>query len=236
MSWDDDEDWDVPTLDLGLKKSDSAGDAFADEIDEVVIEEVTLNGPSEATLAAKAKKLAKEEETLANQVKFDLQANEDGEAKKRREREQIEAADNALTEELMGGLPKQLKAASLGSGAGGLASIPISTKADHTSFGIMISKKLAKSTPVYITSFFKSLTERLPEKMTVESLDDIIANFTKLRKEKVELQGEVVKAKKSTKSKKQEKAEKQRVKDVFGASDYVDEHYEAYGNMEDDFM
>lgn len=236
MSWDDEDDWDVPTLDLGLNKSGPGGDAFADEIDEVVVEEVTLTSPSEATLAAKAKKLAKDEETLANQIKFDLQANEDGEAKKRREREQIEAADHALTEELMGGLPKQLKAASLGSSAGGLAAIPISTKSDHTSFGIMISKKLANSTPIYITSFFKSLTERLPEKMTVESLDDIIANFTKLRKEKAEIQGEVVKAKKSTKSKKQEKQEKQRAKDVFGASDYVDEHYEAYGNMEDDFM
>ena len=37
-------------------------------------------------------------------------------------------------------------------------------------------------------------------------------------------------------AKKEAKAKEKRHKDVFGGSDNVDEYYEAYGNLEDDFM
>jgi len=39
------------------------------------------------------------------------------------------------------------KVKSLG-GAGSLASIPLKTKTDHTSFGVTVSKKMADSTPL----------------------------------------------------------------------------------------
>ena len=58
-SWDDDE-WDVPDLDLKLNLdggAGSSGNAFDDEVDEVVVEEVQAATPAESTLAAKAKNI-----------------------------------------------------------------------------------------------------------------------------------------------------------------------------------
>ncbi len=243
-SWEDD-DWDVPDLELnqGNEKSNEApkdgeGGDFVDEVDEVELEKVEIATPSEATLAAKAKKIAEDEKVLQKQVLYALQEGENAEDKKARERRQIEEADNALTEELMGGSNNKKQSAS--SEITGIAGIPLNTKAEHTGFGITISKKLADSTPQYVAAFYKALTERLPQKMTGEVLDDMILVLSKVRDEKKKVEGESAKAlnkgKKGAAAKKEAKAKEKRHKDVFGGSDNVDEYYEAYGNLEDDFM
>ena len=243
-SWEDDE-WDTAdlNLDLGGGGADGGGGAggggdFDDEVDEVEIEKVEVSTPSEATLAAKAKKIAEDEKVLQNQVLYALQEGEGAEDKKARERRQIEEADNALTEELMGGGTK--KKVGLSSGPTGIAGIPLNTKAEHTSFGITISKKMADSTPQYIAAFYKALTDRLPAKMTGEVLDDMVAVIAKVRDEKKAMEGESAKAlskgKKSAAAKKEAKAKEKRQKEIFGGSDQLDEYYEAYGNLEDDFM
>ena len=233
--WDaSDDEWEAPNLDLGLgdAKSGGGGD-FDDEVDEVEIEKVEISVPSEATEAAKAKKIAQQEITLKNQVENALRENESAEDKKMRERKAVEDADNALTEELMG-TKKTVK--SLGSSTG-LAGIPLNTKAEHTSFGITISKRLSDSTPQYIGAFYKALTERLPPKMTGEVLDDMLVVLTKVRDAKKAVEGESAKSLKVSKaSKKEIKAKEKRHKDVFGGTDAVDEYYEQYGNLEDDFM
>ena len=241
-SWEEDE-WDAPDLDLNLgaggASGGGAGDAFDDEVDEVELEKVEIATPSEATLAAKAKKVAEDEKVLQNQVLYALQEGEGAEDKKARERRQIEEADNALTEDLMGVSDKK-KTGGLGSGPTGIAGIPLNTKAEHTSFGITISKKLTNSTPQYIAAFYKAFTERLPTKMTGEVLDDMVTVLTKVRDEKKAMEGESAKAlnkgKKGTAAKKEAKVKEKRHKDIFGGSDQVDEYYEAYGNLEDDFM
>ena len=231
QDWEDDE-WDAPDLNLCLTSSETTG-AFDNEVDEVEIEKVEIAVPSEATQAAKAKKIAQQEATLKNQVENALRENESAEDKKIRERKAVEDADNALTEELMG-VKKETKY--LGSSTG-IAGISLSTKAEHTSFGITISKKLDKSTPQYIAAFYKALTERLPPKMTGEVLDDMVNVLTKVRDAKKAVEGESAKALKTTKaSKKDMKAKEKRHKDVFGGAEAVDEYYEAYGNIEDDFM
>ena len=234
--WDaSDDEWDAPDLNLGLGTvSSGGGGEFDDEVDEVEIEKVDISLPSEATEAAKAKKIAQQEATLKNQVENALREDETAEDKKMRERKAVEDADNALTEDLMG-VKKTTK--SLGSSSSGIAGIPLNTKAEHTSFGIMISKKLANSTPQYIAAYYKAVTERLPPKMTGEVLDDMVNLLTKVRDAKKAVEGESAKLLKSTKaSKKEIKAKEKRHKDVFGGSDTVDEYYEAYGNLEDDFM
>ena len=233
--WDaSDDEWDAPNLNLDLGGASSGGGGdFDDEVDEVEIEKVEVSVPSEATEAAKARKIAQQEATLKNQVENALRENESAEDKKMRERKAVEDADNALTEELMG-TKKVTK--SLGSSSG-IAGIPLNTKSEHTSFGITISKKLSDSTPQYIAAFYKALTDRLPPKMTGEVLDDMVAVLTKARDAKKAIEGESAKNLKVSKaSKKEIKAKEKRHKDVFGTSEAVDEYYEAYGNLEDDFM
>ena len=234
--WDaSDDEWDAPDLNLGLGTASSGnGGEFDDEVDEVEIEQVDISVPSEATEAAKAKKIAQQEATLKNQVENALRENETAEDKKMRERKAVEDADNALTEDLMG-VKKTTK--SLGSSTGGIAGISLKTKSEHTSFGITISKKLADSTPHYIAAFYKAMIERLPSKMTGEVLDDMVDVLTKARDAKKATEGESAKSLKASKaSKKDIKAKEKRHKDVFGGADAVDEYYEAYGNLEDDFM
>jgi len=230
--WDDD-DWEAE-VDLGALDSKLGGakEAWDDEEDEVEVVVPEVAQPSAATLAAKAKDLAIKDQTLQNQVKNALQEGEAADDRKLRERRQVEEADHALTEELMGGAPR--KKATLG-GPTGLAAIALNTKSEHTTFGITISKKLADSTPLTVVAFFKSLCERLPASMTTESLDQILSVLNEKRAVKKEKEGEVAKVKKG-KSSKEVKKEKKRHADVFGGDDQLDDYYETYGSIEDDFM
>jgi hypothetical protein len=241
-SWEDEDEWDAPELNLdlgGASSSGGGGGDFDDEVDEVEIEKVEIAMPSEATLAAKAKKIAEDEKVLQNQVLYALQEGEGAEDRKARERKQVEEADNALTEELMGGGPAKKKPG-LSSSSTGIAGIPLNTKAEHISFGITISKKIESSTPISVGAFYKALTERLPAKMSVEVLDDMVDVITRVRDEKKRIEGESLKdknkQKKEASAKKAIKAKEKKHKEIFGATDQVDEYYEAYGNMEDDFM
>lgn len=247
-SWEDD-DFEVPPLPtLSVKNT------FDDEEDEVVIEPVVapkVFTPQE--LAKREQKLAEEEAALANSLKFALQEGETGEDRKARERRQIEEADNALTEELLGGSqssssansatagePVKKVVASLGSSssvAGGLAAISLNTKQDHTNFGITCSKKLADSTPIYICSFYKALSEKLlPAKMTVESLDEILAVLQKVRDDKKKIEGEVAKSTSQKKTKKELKAAEKKHTDIFGGTSHEDDLLNQYSNYEDAYM
>jgi hypothetical protein len=240
--WDDEDNWEadvnLDALDskLGAKSAKSAWD---DEEDEVVIAAPEVAKPSQSTIAAKLKAMSAEEYKLNNSVKYAMQEEEGVEDKKSRERKEVEDADHALTEELMGGGPKPVKKlSSLGSassGTGGLAAIPLNTKQEHITFGVTISKKLEKSTPLTVVAFMKSLCSNLPECMTTDSLDKILAVLNAERAAKRDKEGEVAKVK-TGKSSKQIKNDQKRHNDVFGGIDKHDEYYEQYGHMEDDFM
>lgn len=231
---------------------------FEEEVDEVEVDPVvTAKAPTASDLARRAQKIADEEERLAQGLKFALQEGESTADRKARERRAIEEADHELTEELLGGgaksaprtasgssvassatldpTMKKLSTASLGSSSsagGGLAAISLSTKQDHTNFGITCSKKLSESTPIYVCSFFKALCERLPAKMTTESLDEILAVLQKVREEKKKVEGEVAKQTLQKKSKKEIKALEKKHADVFGGS-FKDD---PYADLEDTFM
>lgn len=252
MSWEDD-DFEVPPLPTLSKGK------FDDEEDEVEIDPVVaprILTPAEQ--ARREQKLAEEEAALARSLKYALQESETGEDRKARERRQIEEADNALTEELLGGgkggggggaaatskpasEPVAKKAvASLGASSsltGGLAAVALNTKQDHTNFGITCSKKLADSTPIYICSFYKALSEKLlPAKMTTESLDEILAVIQKIRDEKKKIEGEVAKSTSQKKTKKELKAVEKKHSDIFGGAQYDDKLLDQYADFEDGFM
>lgn len=238
-SWEDDDfEPELPVL------SGPQTSKFADEEDEVVVEPVVQPKVlTAAEIAKRQQKIAEEEERLANQLKYALLEDETDEDRRARERRQIEEADNKLTEELMGtgkggagGAAAPKKTTSLGSSsASGLAGLTLSTKQDHTNFGITCSKKLAESTPIYVCAFFKALSERLPPKMTTESLDEILSALQKVRDEKKKLEGEVAKTTVQKKTKKEIKAQEKRHADVFGSSK-SDALLDEYAAFEDDYM
>jgi hypothetical protein len=236
MSSDDiSEDWELE-VDLGAldSKINTHKTARDEEEDELQIATPEVATPSAATIAAREKQLAVKELTLQNQVQNALREGESADDKKLREMRQVEDADHALTEELMGAKISTKDATS--DRPTGLAAIALNTKADHTKFGVTISKKIADSTPLGVTAFLKALCERLPPGVTTEAFDSILNVLKAKREERRKSDGEAAKVVKSAKSSKDIKKEKKRHTDVFGGDFVQDEYYEAYGNMEEEFM
>lgn len=235
--WEDEDAWDADAALGALDSKLGAGNQKAswDDEDEVEVAVPEVAKPAQGTLAAKAKAIAQQEIKLSNQVKYALQDEENAEDKKARIRREIEDADHALTEELLGSSTvKTEKKLSGSSVAVGLAAINLNTVSDHKTFGLTIAKKIQDSTPMTVVAFFKSLLDNLPPGMTTESLDQILAVVTQKRAEKKEKEGEQAKANKgATKTKKQKAAEDKRHKDVFGGVDSLDPYYEKYGAIED---
>ena len=237
--WDDEDEWEADAALGALDSKLGATKTAWEEEDEVEVSIPEVAKPAEATLAAKAKAIAAQDAKLNNQVKYALQAEEGMEDKKARERRQVEEADHALTEDLMGSgavKPAKKSLGSASSGALGLAAITLNTISDHKTFGVTISKKIQDSTPLTVVAFMKSLLDNLPPAMTTESLDQILSTLTAKRTEKAAKEGEQAKLNKATKTKKQIKADEKRHKDVFGGVDKLDDYYEQYGSIEDDFM
>lgn len=211
--------------------------AWDDEVDEAEndLKPVVAAGPTAAMIEAAAKKAKDEEEALANKLKFAQLENESADQRRARERKCVEEADNELTGDLFGvsaaGKPKTTP--SLGSGKFGLGGIPVSTKADHTNFGILCAKKIENSTSFNIAAFYESFTSHIHAKLSIESLDKIIADFQKIRNERDE---RVAKKVDSKKSKAAIKSEKKKHEEVFGGSRYDDPYEDRYGHIEDDYM
>ena len=202
---------------------------------------VVAAGPTPAMLEAAAKKAKEEEDVLANKLKFAHLENESADQRRARERRCVEEADNELTGDLFGVSTGKLKSgaanpqSSVGSGSGktGLGGIPVSTKADHTNFGILCAKKIENSTSFNIAAFYEALTSHIHAKLSIESLDKIIADLQKIRGERDE---RVAKKVESKKSKAVIKSEKKKHEDTFGGSRYEDPYEDKYGHLEDDFF
>lgn len=170
----DDEDFEVPTLNNSTLKKD-----WDDEEEEEIVTKVTL---SAAQIEANTKKTKDEEIRLANVLKFAILEDETPEEKRARERKQIEDSDAVLAGEMFGGAStgaatSQKAAATIQSGVAGAV---LSTKADHTNFGILCAKKLSDSTAFNVAAFYKSLTEKVQKNLSSESCDEILAVFTKV--------------------------------------------------------
>lgn len=121
MSWDDDDEWDVPSDDdeidkkLGLTKKTQAP-AFDDEEDLALKEKADAERAAQAelkkkgtALAARKKAEAEKEEELelarrAMELEAEAESNMTPDELKAFKRMQIEQADNALTEDMFGGV------------------------------------------------------------------------------------------------------------------------------------
>lgn len=230
-NWDD-EDFEIPVIAV----SSLAPSNWDDEEEEVVKEEVVVS--SAATLAAAAKKAEEAELKLINKMKYAQLENETPEEKKLRERRQIEEADNEITGDLFDGVEKPKTVLSLGGksslGSGGLASIPLSTKTDHSKFGQLVAKRFSDSTAFNIAAFYISLTDKISKKMSTETLDEVLAALNKVRADR---KAEEPVKKISLKSTKKEiKAKEKKHNEIFGGSDTYDKYDDQYGDMEDNMF
>jgi hypothetical protein len=232
-SWEDaDDDFvpNIPTL--------PTGNWDDDEEDETLKEEVIV--PVELTPAQKAlikKKEEQEEQTLANKVKNIELENETSDQKRIRERKAVEESDGRLADELFDNIDNahQVKKAPK-SAAGSIASINLSNKADHVSFGITVATKLEKSTAFCVTAFMKEVFTRSQDRLSAEGLDELHAILTKLKETRKIADDAKMNDKGKPKSQKAQKAKAKKAKEIFGGEyDYQDDYGE-YSNMEDGFM
>lgn len=190
--------------------------------------------PSASQIEAAQKKARQAEEALAAKMKQAELANETADERKLRERRQVEEADAELANELFD-KQSQKSSSSLGtvSVAKGIGALSLKTKQDHTTFGSATASKLSESTTFNIGAFFKSVVKVLDSpSVTAETLDDIIADLTKIRDSKVKAAKTVV----TKKTKKEINAATKKHNEIFGGSDNVDKYEDTYGGMEDDFM
>jgi hypothetical protein len=221
-SWED-EEFEVPAVPVVPAKNN-----WDDEEDEVEVGPVKAAGPTPAMVEAAAKKAKEEETALANQLKFAALEDETPDERRARERRQIEEADNDLTGELFDknskvGIPSKSSASTASSIVSGIAGTSLKSKDDHKQFGIVVAKKMADSTAFNIAAFYKSLTERVKDQLSAESLEEILSILQKLKDEKRKV-AEPPKTSAAKKSKKQVEAEMKKLDDKFGGHSKHDKY------------
>lgn len=239
-SWDDD-DFVVPSLNekVASIQIDANDKKWTEEEDELELEQkVVSSGPSAAQVEAQRKKEEQAEVALQMHLKFSALENETVQEKKLRERKQQEDADIAISGDLFGAGIQSTTPSTPGTsstkGSSGLGAISLKTKQEHVNFAILCTKKMSESTPMNIAFFYKSLTDKVKDVLPAETLDEVIAQLTRIREEKKKVEAANKKVVKKTK--KEVVAENARHNDVFGGSDGSSSKYDHLTGMEDDFM
>jgi hypothetical protein len=247
-----DDDWEsdnfVPTLNTNVPAVREEEDLLEKEYAQPVVAKLTEE--------QKAKKAADEEVAFLKKIEATKLKEETAEERRRRERLQVEAADNELTNELFEGMnapaeaspvpntakpaPKPAPVAVAAPAAmkpkvAGLAHVPLATNQEHFEFGNLVAIRLQDSTPFNLVAFYKGLSKSLKASgVTVEILNDITTEITKIRDSKAKVvpgkKGEPVKKTAAEKKKDAKKHE-----DVFGFSEKVNK-YDQYDDLEDEFM
>jgi len=165
-----------------------------------------------------------------------LQASETADEKRRRENAQIEAADNALTNEMFDSSDSQKKSDG-NSIASSVAGAVLKKKQDHVDFAIIVANKLSESTPFNTSAFYKELTKKIKAKLSLEVLEEVVESLTALRDG---MKKKSVNDSSKEKNKVQAKAQKQKQQDhedIYGGNYCEEEEYgDEYGQLEEDYM
>ena len=218
-SWEDEE------FDVKLPSTTVPNNSWEDEEEE----EVPVLPKIDSAVLERQKELQrkKEEEeaiALANKVKNLELANETPEQKKLREKLQAEEADLDAANELFGGKGKAVGAGNNVSLSAGIAGTALKTIKDHETFALTIAGKLeeSKSTSFNIAAFYMKLTDQIKNKLTIESIDEVLVSLTALRDKKKATE---VKAKPvAKKTVAQIKKETKKHQEIFGGGDYDDKY------------
>lgn len=222
-SWEDEE------FEVDLPPPSATNNSWEDEVEEEEVPVVPKVDPAvlERQKEMQKKKEAEEALALANKVKNLELANETPEQKKLREKMQAEAADLDAASELFGGKGKSSGSGGNASISAGIAGTSLKTIKDHETFALTIAGKLeeSKSTSYNIAAFYMKLTDQIKGKLTIESIEEVIASLNVLKEKK---KASEVKPKTVTKKTvAQIKKETKKHEEIFGGGDY-DDKYASY--------
>lgn len=259
-NWDDsDDDWDKSDDDdelnarLGLAtaapSTNKAPQFDDDEEDLAVLEKTRIDQLKQVSLKKKGNALAakkkaeeerKEEEELARkamELEAEMEANMTIDERRVLEKQRVEEADNALTDDLFGGVDSVVATKSGGAGAGD--TVKMTDLKDHLKHARMVAKCMKGHGKIHLaTSFFKECLTESNDVLDDDAITEIIKACNVIKNEKVaaakrKVKGQAQKSKKKDKVK--EAAAKKIQKETFGDNDYVDE-YDGYADEYDDFF
>lgn len=137
--------------------------------------------------------------------------------KKKLERKLIEESDIELSKDLFG--TKKIQNQDIIE-----SNIPLKTKQDHENFAKKCSNKLKNSTSLHIKVFYKSLTNEISNRFSIEDLNLIVS----------QLQNIILEKKPNLKPK-VKKEFKKNYDDVFGKAENIDIYDELYGDIQDKY-
>lgn len=253
-NWDDGEDeWDVDddALDakLGIKKvNDNAGN-WDDEEDLAVKEREAQEKAKQADLkkkgsALQAKKQAEKDRLeeieiakRAMELEAELEAKMTAEERRALERQRIEDADHALTDDLFGAVDK-MTVTDTAQSAGD--KVVMKDMKDHMKHARKVADCMKGHGKIHLaTIFLKEVLMQSKDVLDDDAITDIIKTCNVIKNEKVQLakrksKGQAQKAKKQDK---QEMVKAQKVAvETFGDSNKYDKYDEMGGDYEDAFF
>lgn len=263
-NWDDsDDEWDVGSdneeLDkrLGLKNVNKfpASAVFDDEEDLAVKEKAIQEKLARTQLRTKGNALAekkkaeqerKEEEELARktmEMESEMEANMTEEDRKLLQKRRVEEADNALTDDLFGGVD-DVKSARTGGGKGNSTNVSenviMKDLKDHLKHARKVAQCIKGHGKVHLASaFLKECINECKDVLDDDETNELIKTLNVIKNEKMAAAKRKVKGQAQKAGKKDKKAEakaKMLQVELFGDNDNYD-NYDEYGaQYEDDFF
>lgn len=259
-NWDDsDDDWDVDSDDdeldkkLGLKKEEEVPD-FEEEEDLAVTDKAKALEINNANLKKKgkalaAKKAAEEERKLeeemarkAMEMEAEMEGNMTAEERRALEKRRVEEADNALTDDLFGGVdgPVGGKGAVGGTAMGAGDTVKMKDLKDHLKHARKVGQCIKGHGKVHLCSaFLKECIQECKDVLDDAAITEIIKACNVIKNEKVAAAKRKVKGQ-AQKSQKRDKVAEAKAKklanELYGDSNQYDA-YDEYGEQyEDDFF
>ncbi|EEC45738.1 predicted protein [Phaeodactylum tricornutum CCAP 1055/1] len=259
-NWDDsDDEWDVDddALDqkLGMKKVAQNLPTFDDEEDLALKEKAAREQAENAELKKKGRALASkkqaEQERLeeleiarkAMELEAEAMANLSPDELRRMKQRQVEEADNALTDDLFGGVDaKAGKGATGGAAAAAGDKVIMKDVKDHLKHARKVAECMQGHGKIHLAAaFFKELLQQSKDVLDDDAITEIIKTCNVIKNEKVQAAKRVTKVKgQAQKSKKADKAAEakalQKQVETFGANDEYDEYDHIGADYEDAFF
>mmetsp|Transcript_2013 Transcript_2013/g.4052 ORF Transcript_2013/g.4052 Transcript_2013/m.4052 type:complete len:257 (+) Transcript_2013:38-808(+) len=253
-AWNDgsDDDWENAgdDIDLGISPNPPAPPTFDDEEEDLAVVEkaekerlskVQLKKKGNALQLKKEKeenrKLEEEAARKAMELEADMEANMTLDERKALERKRIEDADNALTEDLFGGMSDGgKKASSVSNDGGALVFKDLKSVLKHAK-KVGAALKKAESNHLALT-FFKEVIAEGKGAIDEDAVADIIKALNVVKNEKAKEAKKKVKgqAQKSKTDKAKEKKAKKIAQETFGDNDHYDDYDEYGAQYEDSFF
>lgn len=205
------------------------------------MKKVQLKTKGSALAAKKAAEQArKEEEEIARQVlkmEAEMEANMTAEERRKLERQRVEEADHALTDDLFGAVEAASGKKQVAVSAGD--EVVMKDLKDHLKHARKIGTCVKGHGKAHLTiAFLKEVVQQCKDVIGDDEISELIKCCNVIKNDKVLSSKKKVKgqAQKSKKDKAAEAKAKKIQQDMFGESDLYDE-YDAYGDdYEDDFF